>query len=208
MMVPTRVKAQIQVNPESKKSITTEVTGAGEVLLSLTSSETQELPLGNLQYDVLAEFNNVFYRVSRGYIMVESNDGVTDRNEAQAVELRMKQHEDFRKVFKWKDSTGTLQAATNAYLQARDSEDNLVLDLRWYSSTPSEATVVALPGDRRGYLAPKAGATLEMHISDKNTIPAGVHTFDLFVQDSAGDWERIAAGSISVDPSVSVNPYV
>lgn len=207
-MVPTRVKAQIQTTDESKKSFTTEITGAGEILLSLTAAETLELPLGNLKYDVLAEFNNVFYRVSRGYIMVESNEGVTDRDEAQSMELRMKQHEDFRKTFTWKDSTGTLQAVTNAYLQARDANDVLVLDLRWYSSTPSENTVVALPGERRGYLAPKSGTTLEMHISDKNTIPAGTHTFDLFVQDSAGDWERLAAGTISVDPSVSVNPYV
>lgn len=207
-MVPTRVKAQIQTTDESKKSITTEITGAGEILLSLTAAETLELPLGNLQYDVLAEYNSVFYRVSRGHITVEGNDGVTDRDEAQSMELRMKQYEDFRKTFTWKDSTGTLQAVTNAYLQARDEDDNLVLDLRWYATTPTEATVIALAGERRGYLAPKTGTTLEMHISDKNTIPAGTHTFDLFVQDSAGDWERLAAGTISVDPSVSVNPYV
>lgn len=207
-MVPTRVKAQIQTTDESKKSITTEITGAGEILLSLTAAETLELPLGDLKYDVLAEYNSVFYRVSRGHITVEGNDGVTDRDEAQSMELRMKQHEDFRKTFTWKDSTGTLQAVTNAYLQARDKDDNLVLDLRWYATTPTEATVIALAGERRGYLAPKTGTTLEMHISDKNTIPAGTHTFDLFVQDSAGDWERLAAGTISVDPSVSVNPYV
>jgi hypothetical protein len=46
-----------------------------------------------------------------------------------------------------------------------------------------------------------------MHISDKNPIPAGRHTFDLFVQDSAGDWDRIASGTIVVDASVATNPY-
>lgn len=123
------------------------------------------------------------------------------------MELRMKQHEDFRKTFTWKDKNGTLQAVTNAYLQAKNTAGTTVLDLRWYSSTPSENTVVALPAAQRGYLAPKASVTLEMHISDKNSIPAGTHNFDLFVQDSAGDWERLAAGTISVDASVSTNPY-
>jgi hypothetical protein len=81
-----------------------------------------------------------------------------------------------------------------------------VLDLRWYSSTPSEATVIALPVERRGYLAPIAGSTLEMHISDKNTIAAGSYNFDLFVQDSAGDWDCLASGTVVVEASISAPP--
>ena len=207
LMVPSSVKAQIQTTAESKKSITAEVTGAGEILLSLTSSETLELPTGDLKYDVLAVYNDIYYQVTKGTLTVSANDTVTDRDEAQSMELRMKQHEDFRKTFTWKDKNGTLQAVTNAYLQAKNTAGTTVLDLRWYSSTPSENTVVALPAAQRGYLAPKSGVTLEMHISDKNSIPAGTHNFDLFVQDSAGDWERLAAGTISVDASVSTNPY-
>jgi hypothetical protein len=206
-MVPTSVKAQIQTSVDSKKSITATVTGAGELLLSLTAAETLELPIGDLEYDVLAVYDSIYYQVSQGKITVTALDNVTDRDEAQSMELRMKQYEDFRKTFTWKDSTGTLQAVTNAYLQAKNTAGTTVLDLRWYSSVPAEETVVALAADRRGYLAPKSGVTLEMHISDKNSIPAGVHTFDLFVQDSAGDWERLAAGTISVDASVSTNPY-
>ena len=207
IMVPTSVKAQIQTSVDSKKSITATVTGAGELLLSLTAAETLELPIGDLEYDVLAVYDSIYYQVSQGKITVTALDNVTDRDEAQSMELRMKQYEDFRKTFTWKDSTGTLQAVTNAYLQAKNTAGTTVLDLRWYSSVPAEETVVALAADRRGYLAPKSGVTLEMHISDKNSIPAGVHTFDLFVQDSAGDWERLAAGTISVDASVSTNPY-
>ena len=206
-MVPTSVKAQIQTSVDSKKSITATVTGAGELLLSLTAADTLELPIGDLEYDVLAVYDSIYYQVSQGKITVTALDNVTDRDEAQSMELRMKQYEDFRKTFTWKDSTGTLQAVTNAYLQAKNTAGTTVLDLRWYSSVPAEETVVALAADRRGYLAPKSGVTLEMHISDKNSIPAGVHTFDLFVQDSAGDWERLAAGTISVDASVSTNPY-
>ena len=207
IMVPTSVKAQIQTSVDSKKSITATVTGAGELLLSLTAAETLELPIGDLEYDVLAVYDSIYYQVSQGKITVTALDNVTDRDEAQSMELRMKQYEDFRKTFTWKDSTGTLQAVTNAYLQAKNTAGTTVLDLRWYSSVPAEETVVALAADRRGYLAPKSGVTLEMHISDKNSIQAGVHTFDLFVQDSAGDWERLAAGTISVDASVSTNPY-
>jgi hypothetical protein len=206
-MVPTAVKAQIQTSVDSKKNITASVTGAGEVLLCLTAAETLELPVGDLEYDVLAVYDSVYYQVSKGKITVTALDTVTDRDEAQSMELRMKQYEDFRKTFTWKDSTGTLQAVTNAYLQAKNTAGTTVLDLRWYSAIPAENTIVALAADRRGYLAPKSGVTLEMHISDKNSIPAGVHTFDLFVQDSAGDWERLAAGTISVDASVSTNPY-
>lgn len=207
LMVPTAVKAQIQSTATSKRKLTTEVTGAGEILLTLTAAETAELPIGDLEYDVLAKFNDTYYKVSTGVISVEANDTVTDGNEAQSMELRMSQHEDFRKTFTWKDKNGVLQAVTNAYLQAVDADGETTLDLRWYSSTPSESTIVALAGERRGYLAPKSGATLEMHISDKNTIPAGNHTFDLFVQDSAGDWERISSGTIVVDASVATNPY-
>jgi hypothetical protein len=206
-MVPSAVKAQIQTTTQSKKNITATVNGSGDVRLYLTAAETLELPIGNLEYDVLAVYDDVYYQVTKGVITVNTGDTVTDRDEAQYMELRMKQYEDFRKTFTWKDSTGTLQAVTNAYLQAKDTAGTTVLDLRWYSSIPAENTIVALTANRRGYLAPKAGVTLEMHISDKNSIPAGVHTFDLFVQDSAGDWERLAAGTISVDASISTNPY-
>lgn len=206
-MVPTVVKAQIQSTTTSKQKLTTEITGAGEILLSLTGAETAELPIGELEYDVLAKFNDTYYRVSAGVISVEANTTVTDGNEAQSMELRMSQYEDFRKTFTWKDRNGVLQAVSNAYLQAVNSAGTTTLDLRWYATTPSEATIIGLAGNRRGYLAPKAGATLEMHISDKNTIPAGNHTFDLFVQDSAGDWERISSGTIVVDASVATNPY-
>lgn len=206
-MTPTAVKAQIRLTEKSKRRLTSEVTGSGEILLSLTGPETSELPIGDLEYDVLAEYDGCFYRIVSGVISVESNVTVTDGNEAQSMELRMTKNQDFRKTFTWKDSTGTLQAVTNAYLQAVDSNDVKTLDLRWYSTTPNESTIIALAGERRGYLAPKTGTTLEMHISDKNTIPVGTHTFDLFVQDTAGDWDRIASGTIVVDASVATNPY-
>jgi hypothetical protein len=126
--------------------------------------------------------------------------------DSQAMEIRFKQRVDFRRTFTWKDADGDVLTVQNAYMQAKDTAGTTVLDLRWYSSTPSEATVIALPVERRGYLAPIAGSTLEMHISDKNTIAAGSYNFDLFVQDSAGDWDCLASGTVVVEASISAPP--
>ena len=117
-----------------------------------------------------------------------------------------KQHVDFRRTFTWRDSTDTIISVQNAYMQAKDSTGATVLDLRWYSTKPSEETIVALTGNRRGYLAPATGATLEMHVSDKNTISAGAYPFDMFVQDSAGDWDCLASGTVVVEAAVSAPP--
>jgi hypothetical protein len=126
--------------------------------------------------------------------------------DTQAMEIRFKQRIDFRRTFTWRDSTDTIISVQNAYMQAKDSTGATVLDLRWYSTKPSEETIVALTGARRGYLAPIAGGTLEMHVSDKNTILAGAYPFDMFVQDSAGDWDCLASGTVVVEAAVSVPP--
>ena len=46
-----------------------------------------------------------------------------------------------------------------------------------------------------------------MHISDKNDVAAGTYSYDLFVQDAAGDWDVLAAGSLVVEAATSSNPY-
>ena len=81
------------------------------------------------------------------------------------------------------------------------------VDLRWYASTPSEATIINLyPTNKRGYLAPAAGATLEMHISNTNEVAAGSYKYDLFVQDTAGDWDCIVSGTLVVEEAISAPP--
>ena len=75
---------------------------------------------------------------------------------------------------------------------------------------PTEATVIALsPANTRGYLIAGAvsGTTLDMHISDANDVAAGTYSYDLFVQDAAGDWDVLAAGSLVVEAATSSNPY-
>ena len=203
---PTEARSFIQTTGLAKKELTVEITSANGIMLSLSAEETQDLPLGELEYDVLATINDIQRPVARGTIVVSALDNITPMEDSQAMEIRFKQRVDFRRTFTWKDADGDVLTVQNAYMQAKNTAGTTVLDLRWYSSTPSEATVIALPVERRGYLAPISGATLEMHISDKNTIAAGSYNFDLFVQDSAGDWDCLASGTVVVEAAISAPP--
>jgi hypothetical protein len=203
---PTEARSFIQTGSLSKKEVTVDITKEQGLMLSLTAEETQDLPLGELQYDVLATVNEVQRPVAKGTIIVTALDNITPWEDSQAMEIRFRQHVDFRRTFTWKDADGDILTIQNAYMQAKDTTGNTVLDLRWYSSVPSEATIIALSGERRGYLAPASGATLEMHVSDKNTIAAGSYNFDLFVQDSVGDWDCLASGTVVVEAAISAPP--
>jgi hypothetical protein len=203
---PTEARSFIQTTSLAKKEVTVEITSANGIMLYLSAEETQDLPLGELDYDVLATIDDIQRPVARGTIVVSALDNITPMEDSQAMEIRFKQRVDFRRTFTWKDADGDVLTVQNAYMQAKNTAGTTVLDLRWYSSTPSEATVIALPVERRGYLAPIAGSTLEMHISDKNTIAAGSYNFDLFVQDSAGDWDCLASGTVVVEAAISTPP--
>ena len=123
------------------------------------------------------------------------------------MELRYTQRTDFRRVFTWRDEEGDVLTIQSAFMQAKDTNGTTILDLRWYNPKPNEATVIALsPANKRGYLAPSAGATLELHISNKNDIASGSYSYDIFVQDSAGDWDQLAKGIFVVEPATSTEP--
>ena len=193
LLKPTEARAFVKTGTTSKFEITTSITKENGVMLSMTAEETQDLPLGDLAYDVMVTINGVQRPVSGGTITVSALDTVTPLEDTQAMEIRYKQHTDFRRTFTWKDADGVLISVQNAYMQAVDSTGTSVVDLRWYSSVPNDTTIASLTGPRRGYLAPASGATMEMHISDLNTVPAGSFPFDLFVQDSSGDWDCLAS---------------
>jgi hypothetical protein len=196
--------------------MTTIITSEGGIMIALTEEDTADLPVGDLSYDVLATYarnapydgasGEVTRPVATGTITVTALDNITPMEDTQAMEIRFKQHVDFRRNFTWRDSVGTIMTVQDAFMQAKDSAGATVLDLRWYSTTPSEATVIALTGNRRGYIAPISGSTLELHVSDKNTVPAGVYPFDMFVKDSAGDWDCLASGTVVVEAAVSAPP--
>ena len=126
------------------------------------------------------------------------------------MELRYTQNSDFYRTFTWKDADAVVQTVDGAYMQAKTDAGVTALDLRWYSSKPAEGTVIVLsPANTRGYLiaGEAADTTLDMHISDANDIAAGTYSYDLFVRDSAGDWDVLAAGSLVVEAATSSNPY-
>ena len=203
---PTAARAYVKTGTYSKVEITTEITKENGIMLSLTSEETQDLPLGVFDYDVFATINDVQRPVAQGTITVEALNNITPLEDNVAMEIRYKQYTDYRRNFTWRDDTNTIITVQSAYMQAVDSDGDTVLDLRWYATAPSEGTIAALPESQRGYLAPYTGATLEIHISDKNNIPVGEHRFDLLVQDSAGDWDRLATGTIIVEETVATPP--
>lgn len=201
--------AFIRVSDTHKKQVVTEVLSDNGIKLYLDAGDTIDLADGSYVYDVWAYVgttNKVFMPVARGTIDVSTYDNVTPLEDTDAMELRTKERVDFRQVFTWRDEDGDLLTIQNAYMQAIDAQDNVVLDLRWFATVPTEQTIAALPANRRGYIAPSTGATMELHISNLNTIAAGTYRFDLFVQDSLGDWDSLIVGTLVVEPSISVEP--
>lgn len=207
LMTPTDARSYIKTGDLTVAEISTTITTEKGISLSLTSEETQDLPLGDLQYDVIATVNGIQQPIAKGTISVSALNTVTPLEDTNAMEIRYKQRTDYRRTFTWKDTNGDVLAIQSAFMQAKDSVGTTVVDLRWYPTTPSEATVIALtPASKRGYLAPTAGATLEMHISNTNNVPAGSYQYDLFVQDSFGDWDCIVSGTLVVEAAISAPP--
>lgn len=198
--------AYIQVDDNHKKEIYATIMGNNNILLSLNADETLDLPDGYLSYDVWANVNAVYQPVAKGRLHVSTYGSITPLEDDDAMELRYTQRTDYRRTFSWKDEDGEVLAVQNAYMQAKNSAGTVVLDIRWYSSAPNEATIAALAANRRGYIAPATGATLELHISNLNTIAAGSYSYDLFVQDTSGDWDQLVKGTFVVEEAVSVEP--
>ena len=214
VVTPSTARAYIQTSTTSVLEVTTAVTGENGIQLSLTAAQTTDLPAGELAYDVWATCRlygaDVEKQVSKGLVNVSTTDRITPEEDSKALELRYTQGTDFYRTFTWKNSDAEVQSVTGSYMQAKTSAGVTVLDLRWFSSVPTEATVIALsPANTRGYLIAGAvsGTTLDMHISDANDVAAGTYSYDLFVQDAAGDWDVLAAGSLVVEAATSSNPY-
>lgn len=213
---PLDAWAVVQTSDINKMPFTVNLTSEGGILLSLSEEETKDLPTGDLKFDVIATlpkramFNGdsttVTRPVAEGTITVSALNNITPIEEIDYMEIRIAQGEDFYRSFTWRDDDGTIVIVQNAYMQAVDADNNTVMDLRWYATVPNEATISGLPAIRRGYLAPVSGGSLIMHISDTNPISAGEYPFDIFVQDSAGDWSRLTKGTLVVEASVSVKP--
>jgi hypothetical protein len=223
---PIECWARIKTGDMTVAPIRTLVTSEGAILLSLTAEETKSLPVGELEFDVIAKHSKrqslaygslttypgvfegatITRPVASGIIKVEPLDTVTSLEQETQVEIRFKKGEDYRITYSWKDHDGDLVPIKDAYMQAKNGDGSTALDIRWFADTPNEDTVVALPGIQRGYLAPLAGVTMELHISDANTIAPGTYRYDIFVQELSDDWTPFTAGTLIVEQSVSTRP--
>ena len=149
---PTDARAYVRTGSITVAELTTTLTSENGIALSLTAEETQDLPLGDLFYDVLATINGVQQPVSQGTISVAALNNITPLEDTDAMEIRYKQYTDYRRTFTWKDADGVVIAVQSAFMQAKTTTGTTVVDLRWYATTPSEATVIALtPASKRGY---------------------------------------------------------
>lgn len=202
---PEQARAMIDLS-FTKKSIPCEITKEGGIYLRLDPEETLDIPVGTYNFDVAAPIRDYWQTVCKGTIEVSNPDNITPYQDGQQMEIRFKKGEDYRNTFSWYDDDGDLMLVTDAYMQAKDSTGATVIDLRWYATAPSEATIEGLTGNRRGYLSPFSGETMELHISNTNTVAAGTYTFDLFVQKTDGDWKFLSGGSVVVEASVSTRP--
>lgn len=218
ILTPSDAWATIKTSASTKKSIPLYLTSDGGIMLYLTAEETRELPTGELPYDVVAvisqhsalaggDWTDITVPVATGTITVTSVDLASSLGDSTYMELTIKKGADFRLTLSWLDDAGTVLTVTDAFMQAKDSTGVTVLDLRWYATAPSEATILALTGSRRGYLAPFVGESLEIHVSDANTVAAGTYDYDIFVKgDVNDDWTCLTGGTLIVEPSVSVYP--
>jgi hypothetical protein len=175
----------------------------GSILMVLSEAETADLVDGTYYYDVVADAGRL-RTIETGTIEVSTVAQITPLEGTFDMQITYRQRTDYRLDFSWTDSVGTLITAADARMQARTSASAIALDLKWYATAPSESTVVALtPTYTRGYLAPKTGTSLTMHISDTNTIAAGSYSFDIQAKDAAGDWDTVATGTLVVLASIT-----
>lgn len=224
---PIDAWANIKTGDYSIKEIRCFITSEGGILMQLTEEDTADLPVGELSFDVIATYykyqrltygsltasysatgsgDTVTQPVAKGTISVEALGNITPLEEADYMELRFKKGEDFYRTFTWKDEEGNVIDVQDAYMQAKSSSGTTVLDIRWYFPAPSEATIEGLTGNRRGYIVENTDGSVTLHISNTNTVPTGQHRYDMFVQDSGGDWTCLASGVLIVEESISVKP--
>jgi hypothetical protein len=206
----------IKTGDVTRKEFATSITSEGGIVIYLSDIDTNDLPVGNLEFDVMATIPtrslyagtvNVTKPVAKGTIKVSALDTYTPLEESDYMELRFKKTEDFYRTFTWKDENGDVIDVQNAYMQAKDSDGETVIDLRWSEPALSDNEIEDLDPERRGYITENADSSITVHISNLNPVVAGTYSYDLFVQDNSGDWTCLAAGALVVESTVSVNPY-
>ena len=200
----TSARATMQLQGTTTQySIPTEISWEGGVSLKLSYYDSLVLTAGAWDFDVVADFRGYDEPVARGTIEVTGLAPITSLESGTDMHIYYYTDTDYRKAFTWQDTDGTTLEVIDARLQAKDDQNAVVLDLKYFATPPNESAIALLPGLERGYLSPLAGASLEMHISDQNTIAAGDYTFDLLAQEAGGDWGRLAEGTLTVQAVIT-----
>lgn len=212
---PTDAWGVIKTGDVTRKEFATTITPEGGIVIYLSESDTNDLPEGDLEFDVVAVVParslyagdvNVTRPVAKGTIKVTALDTYTPLEEVDYMELRFRQYEDFYRTFTWRDENGDVIDVQNAYMQAKDSEGTMVLDIRWHVPALTDEEIEDLDPEQMGYLTENEDNSITLHISDMNSVPAGSHRFDLFVQDNNGDWTCLTAGTVVVEEAISIRP--
>lgn len=210
--------ATLQVSATVKRDISVSITSEGGIMLTMTADEVWDLPVGELSFDVVGVvqrrsalagggWTSITTPVASGSITVENPVSISSLRGSRTMEIKFKRGTDLRETVLWTDDNGDVVTLSNAVLQAKDSNNNTVIDLRWYSAPLSEVQIQALPNAQRGYLAPYEGQTMEIHISNMNPVSAGEYPFDILAQETnGGDWGYIAGGYMIVEATVSEVP--
>lgn len=216
ILKPLDAWGSIRVGDIGRKDFQVAITTEGGIVIHLTADDTLDLPNGTLEFDVIAQINKrslysgntvVSEKVAQGTIEVSGIDAISPVEEKEYMELRMNQREDFYRTFTWKDDDGDLIVIQDAYMQAVNTlTGNTVIDLRWYNPAPNDGVIGTFPGEQRGYIAPNLDGSIVMHVSHLNPVPSGTYGFDLFVQDSVGNWSVLTKGAFIVEQSYSVMP--
>lgn len=210
VVYPDTARCVVQLTG-STKEIPVTISSEGGIKLYLSPADTADFPVGTYNFDITAPVDDGYWNVvAKGTIEVTNLGNIAPLEEASAsmpltVDITFRRGEDFKLQFDWTDTDGDIITAADGYMQAKDGSDT-VIDLRWFATKPNEASILALPAVQRGYLAPYAGSSLEMHISDANSVAAGEYAYDLFVKGDNDDWTCIAAGALTVEAAISTRP--
>lgn len=175
----------------------------GGAMLCITYNQSLDLTPGVWDFDVVGDYRGQNEKISQGTITVEALSTITPLEGGPMITINYDQYTDYRKVFTWQDTDGQTIEVSDARLQAKDTQDAIVLDLAFAATPPDETAIGLLDPDKRGYLSPIVGSSLELHISEQAVIPAGTYTFDLLAQEAGGDWGRLSEGTLNVDAGVT-----
>lgn len=179
----------------------------GGILLEIDSSDTYNIAPGIYKFDVVANPYGYIETVGSGTIAVAALERITPLGGDAPMYIEYAAQTDYRKAVTWTSSTGVAIQVINARLQAVNATNVVVLDLGFYATPPTEATIAALPANKRGYISPLPGASFEIHISNQAVIAPGTYQYDILAQEvGTEDWGRVSTGTLVVTGTITQAP--